>query len=270
MIGAVKMQLLALLEHSAVTASDAGSPDVELGTVKHVRRRRIAVRLLEGSSDPLWRSLINLYTATFEVQQRETPSQIQRNAYKPGTRDSGYLVLAAHQNGVCVGGIIFSLLSIVNCAYVDYIFVAQRRQEHGIGTRLVAEMKRYLSEGAAGALSAPLRGVFTEIQKIGECKAHLRRRLLFWTRLGVHPLRVAWYYPRMNRTARSVPMYLAYGSCGRRADGNRWYPSEFALAVRSIFASAYDQLPEALEARERALRAVKRLPRTTPIGYLAI
>src|SRR5262245_29366061 len=116
-------------------------------------------RLLNSSS-PTWRSLIDLYTRIFEEGQRETERAILRNLDTPQRRgQGGHLVIAAQNaSDACVGGIIFSYLPAIDCAYVSYLFVSAELRNRGVGTRLLEEMRKCLETEAASVGHGRVRG----------------------------------------------------------------------------------------------------------------
>lgn len=228
-----------------------------------MRTQRLRFQRLVDPATDQWRSLMALYVRTFEPAQRETEDGIVRNLCTPrNDRAGGHVVISAlNADGPCVGGIIFSALSLIECGYVSYVFVDERSRRTGLGSRLLAEMRAYLQQ-EAGAGS--VRGVFAEIETPGS-NVVSQLRLRFWERNGVRPLAVEWHYPSLQMDLAAVPSVLAFGSY--RSAGEVWYPRQLEEVARAIFDATYSYLPSAPVTLGLILDGVRKLPRDLPVAY---
>ncbi|SRR5712692_8102975 len=154
-------------------------------------------RLVDPTTDD-WRALMALYARTFEAAQRETEDGIVRNLRTPENhREGGHVVIAVGTDDRrCLGGIIFSWLSLISCGYVSYVFVEETSRRHGLGSQLLTQMRTYLTEKTCQG-SHSVRGVFAEIER-PQPDATNQQRMHFWRRNGVRPLAVEWCYPALR------------------------------------------------------------------------
>lgn len=228
----------------------------------------VTFRQVTDASDPAWHSLIALYTESFEDAQREAEAGILQNLRtRERPKLGGHIVIAAlDSHTVCIGGIIFSYLPMIDCGYVSYLFVSSRFRKRGIGTALLKEARLWLAADAAAAGQNQVIGFFAEIQRDGRPDPILGERLNFWQKAGVLPLDLEWRYPPLRCNEPAVPTYLAYGSYGPARES--WFPRDIESVAVAIFRATYDYLPEAARALREIVDALRRRPPGRPIPYL--
>ena len=224
-------------------------------------------RLLDPD-DAAWRALMNVYAASFDEAQRETEAGLLSNLTTPRTpREGGHVVIAAiAPAAACLGGIIFSYLPAIDCGYASYVFVTRGSRRHGIGTRLLAEMRRHLHDEAAQRHRPAPLGVFTEIQRERQVGARRPGTLRFWARNGVRPLAVDWEYPPLHDGDPTVPTCLAFGAYGEPA--TPWYPRDLERVATAIFEATYGYLPRASATLRSIVDDLRRLPPDRPVDHV--
>lgn len=225
-------------------------------------------RRLRNSSDPIWRPLIDLYTHVFEEGQRETERAILQNLVtSQNQKEGGHIVIAAlGEDGSCIGGNIFSYLPAIDCGYISYIFVRPGWRNVGVGRALLEAMRRCLVSEAARLGHGWVRGLFAEIQRSDHPDEFIRQRFRFWKRAGVLPLDLDWRYPPLHEGEPPVPMYLAFGSYGRRHTA--WRPGDLEKVARAIFDATYSYLPSASYTFATIIDGLHQLPQDVPVPYI--
>jgi GNAT superfamily N-acetyltransferase len=206
-------------------------------------------RLLDPD-DTAWRALMNVYAASFDEAQRETEAGFLSNLTTPRTpRDGGHVVLPA-----------------IDCGYASYVFVTRGSRRHGIGTRLLVEMRRHLHDEAAQRHRPAPLGVFTEIQRERQVDAGRPGMLRFWARNGVRPLAVDWEYPPLHDGEPAVPTCLAFGAYGEPA--TPWYPRDLERVATAIFEATYGYLPRASATLRSIVDGLRRVPPDRPVDHV--
>jgi GNAT superfamily N-acetyltransferase len=228
----------------------------------------LTFRRIRASADASWRPLMKLYEEAFEEGQRETERAILQNLDTDAfPREGGHLVIVAEEMpGVCLGGVLFSYLPAIDCGYVSYLVVAQLLRDRGIGTQILAETHRYLDDEAARVGHAPVRGIFTELEREDPGNPDTFRRFRFWARNGVRPLAVDWRYPALHGGQPPVPMYLAFGGLGGPP---RWYPLELKNVATAIFDATYSYLPASVPTLAAIMADLDRMPPDQAVPYLS-
>lgn len=224
-------------------------------------------RLLEPQ-DAAWRALMDVYITSFEDDQRETEAGLLSNLTTPqNPTEGGHVVIAATvDRGPCVGGVIFSYLSAIDCGYASYLFVAEEWRRRAIGTGLLNEMRARLQAEAMQRGRSPVRGVFTEIQRERHADTVAHARLRFWARNRILPLAVAWEYPPLHEDGSPAPTYLAFGPYG--PGPATWRPDDLERVANAIFEATYSYLPSAPATLASIVETLRRLPRGLPVEYL--
>ncbi|MGI9146480.1 MAG: GNAT family N-acetyltransferase [Chloroflexota bacterium] len=200
----------------------------------------IVLRRLHDSGDGSLVELSRLLQDTFP--DPDTVLDLDRLqaflAERQGSRDRQFCIVVAEQDGVFLGGTVFSYVPATNCGFSEYLVVRKERHGQRIG-RLLFDARRTLLDDLARTCGHPsCTGLFIEADNPQRIPPDLRAReretamdvtarLLVFAHFGFAHVEMAYVQPPLGPGKQSVRyLDLLFCAWNKRVQQGRSVPVE--------------------------------------------
>ena len=153
-----------------------------------------------------------IYKESFPAGELESKSDIKTMLGKnsqPEEYPTCFWIVAT--NGLEVTGLAtMQYLPSLAAAFLGYLVVKKKHREHGLGSTLAIHALKTIKNIHLKLSTKAFLGIFSEIDFLKGKSAIRQKRLMFWNRLGMRPLEVAWRYPQLTSGTKASGVYLAF------------------------------------------------------------
>jgi GNAT superfamily N-acetyltransferase len=208
---------------------------MELNEASNLRFEMISDTLQTGFEDAF-----RLYEQSFPPGERERKSRFREwlgttGKVNPAPHD---FIEVARKDGKIVAMATMQYMKTIGAGFLGYLVVAPEERGVGIGTALAIRIFRDLERVHRQANGdRQCFGVFAEIDHYHARSIVRGRRLIFWQRLDLRPLNIAWRYPRLEAGTTPSAMYLAFKPlCPDLLPFSR---AEMKMIAQEIYARVY-------------------------------
>jgi GNAT superfamily N-acetyltransferase len=178
-------------------------------------RNDLIFDVITDSRQPGFAEAFRLYECSFPPGERDGKKQFEKwfKATKsPESLPYDFLLIARLESKI-VGMATMHYIKEIEAGFLGYFVIVPEERDKGIGQALANETFNELVRihNQEGDGSACL-GIFGEIDHYRANSIIRRKRIIFWQRLGLRPLQVAWRYPQLRSGTKPSAMYLAFKS----------------------------------------------------------
>jgi GNAT superfamily N-acetyltransferase len=173
---------------------------------------RVSLRIISDAKQRDFEDAYRLYCDAFPPGERESRIRIDAWLGTTGRAEQhprNFIVIAELQRRV-VGMTTIQYVEALGAGLLGYEVVAPAVRGLGIGGCLANHSFKELARTHRALGEGRCLGVFAEIDFMAGGSMQRRRRLIFWERLGLRPLQIAWRYPQLEVGTRPSGMYLGF------------------------------------------------------------
>lgn len=153
-----------------------------------------------------------LYKESFPVGELESKSYIETMLGENGPPEKypTYFWIIISNDLEVAGLVTVQYLPTLEAAFLGYLVVKMKHRGHGLGSALALYALKTTKDVHFKVSTRAFLGIFSEIDFLKGKSAIRRKRLMFWNRLGMRPLMIAWRYPQLTSGTKASGMYLAF------------------------------------------------------------